>query len=74
MAILDWLLTRRRGEPRFAVLPGHVRRRLGFVCSELNHAEQALADSLGLPQPPRLLLVDEESAVIVTPPDRAETG
>lgn len=72
MRILDKLLTRRRDQPHFSALPPRVRQRLGLACRELNDAEQALAARLGLSQPPRLLMVDEEEAVILTPSDRAE--
>lgn len=74
MGILDKWLTRRRGLPSFAALGPRVRRRLGPVCQELASAEQELAEHLNLPQPPRLLLVDEEEAVVLTPKERAEIG
>lgn len=74
MGILDTFLTRRRRTPCFATLAPRIRRRLGPVCGELGEAEQELATRLGLPQPPRLLLVDEEEAVILTPEDRGQTG
>lgn len=73
MGILDSLLTRRRRMPRFALLAPRIRRRLGLVCRELSEAEEELAAHLGLPRPPRLLLVDEEEAVVVMPDERAET-
>lgn len=72
MHIIDKLLTRRRDQPRFSALPIRVRQRLALACEELSDAEQALAERLGLPQPPRLLMVDEEEAVILTPSDRAK--
>lgn len=72
MGILDNLLTRHRRMPRFAALSPRIRRRLNIVCRELSEAEEELAARLGLP-PPRLLLVDEEEAVILTPGERAET-
>ena len=74
MGILDKLLIRQRRLPRFEALAPRVRRRLGPVCQELGKAEQELAERLGLPQPPRMLLVDEEGAVILTPDERAQTG
>jgi len=74
MGILDKWLTRRRRLPSFAALAPRVRRRLVPVCRELADAEQELADYLDLPQPPRLLLVDEEEAVILTPKERGEIG
>ncbi len=57
--------------PRFAGLAPRVQRRLVPVCQELSEAEDELATHLALPQPPRLLLVDEEEAVILTPDERA---
>lgn len=74
MGLLDKLLTRRRGLPVFTALAPRVRRRLAPACRELGEAEQELAAHLGLPQPPRLLLVDEEEAVILRPDERAEIG
>lgn len=71
MRILDKLLTRRRDQPRFSALAPHVQRRLTLASRELGDVEQALALRLGLPKPPRLLMVDEEEAVILTPGDRA---
>lgn len=72
MRILDKLLTRRRNQPRFSALPKHVQQRLALACQELSDAEQSLAARLDLPQPPLLLMVDEEEAVILIPRDRAE--
>jgi ABC-type branched-subunit amino acid transport system ATPase component len=72
MRLLDKLFTRRRGQPSFSTLAPRVRRRLTHACRELGDAEQALATRLGLPQSPRLLMVDEEEAVIITPSERAE--
>ena len=74
MGFLDKWLTRRRRLPSFAALAPRVRRRLVPACRELADAEQQLAAHLGLPQPPRLLLIDEEEAVILTPGERAEVG
>lgn len=71
MGILDKWFTRRRGMPRFDGLAPRVQRRLVPVCQELNEAEDELATRLGLPRAPRLLLVDEEEAVILTPEERA---
>lgn len=72
MGILDRLLTRRRRMPRFTLLAPRIRGRLVPVCRELSEAEDEVAARLGLAQPPRLLLVDEEEAVVVTPDERAE--
>lgn len=70
--ILEKLLTRRLDQPRLSALPRHVQQRLALACQELSDAEQALAARLDLPRPPRLLIVDEEEAVILTPTERAE--
>lgn len=67
------LLTRRHGAPRFDRLRPQVRRRLAYVCQELSEAEQEVATRLGLAQPPRLLLVDEEEAVVLTENERGQT-
>jgi hypothetical protein len=74
MGFFDRLLTRGRAAPSFAELPTGVRRRLSPVCNDLGAAEQEMAERLGLPQPPRLLLVDEEAAVILVPEERGKTG
>jgi hypothetical protein len=74
MRFFDALLTRRREERRFSTLPPRVHRRLAFACRELTEAEEAIAERLGLTAPPRLLIVDEETAVIITPRDRSETA
>lgn len=57
--------------PRFDGLAPRIQGRLVPVCQELSDAEDELATCLGLPQAPRLLLVDEEEAVILTPEERA---
>lgn len=74
MGIVDSLLTRRRRMPRFALLAPRIRRRLTLVCRELSEAEDEVAARLGLARPPRLLLVDEETAVVVTPDERDGTA
>lgn len=72
MSLLDRLWIRRRGLPSFSTVPRTVRRRIGHACRELTEAEREIAEKLGLPEPPRLLMVDEEVAVIVLPEDRDE--
>lgn len=74
MRFLDKLFTRRRRMPRFEALGTRVRHRLSPVCRELSEAEDALAAHLGLARPPRLLLVDEEEAVVLTPDERTAVG
>lgn len=74
VGVIDKLLTRRRGLPLFAALAPRVRRRLAPACRELDEAEREIAARLGLPRPPRLLLADEEEAVILRPDERAEIG
>lgn len=70
MALLDRLFVRRRAMPRFSSLPQQVRRRLSVACQELTSAEDQMAQRLGLPNPPRLVLVDEEEAVVLFAADR----
>jgi hypothetical protein len=72
MRLLDRFLIRRRALPRFSALPANVRRRLALACREVTKAEAEMAQQLALPAPPRLLMVDEESAVIVLASDRDE--
>ena len=74
MGIIDKFMTRRRHQPRFDTLAPRVRCRLAPVCQELSNAEQDLANYLGMPQPPRLLLVDEESAVVLRHDERPKTS
>ena len=74
MRLLDRLFTRRRRLPEFAGLPDGVRRRLTGACIELTEAEDRMAARLGLASPPRLLLVDEETAVILAADERGEVS
>ncbi|SKA37840.1 hypothetical protein [Consotaella salsifontis] len=70
MRLFDSVLTRRRRQPRFTDLAPWVRHRLALACRELKEAEEAAAEKLDLPEAPRLVMVDEEEAVIVRPGDR----
>lgn len=70
MPLQDRVFTRRRHFPQFADLAAGVRRRLGGACQELTEAEDHVAALLGLASPPRLLLVDEETAVVLSAEDR----
>ena len=72
MRLLDRILTRRRLRPHFSSLSQHVHRRLTLACQELTEAEQTIQKQLGLSEPPRLVMVDEETAAILLPIDRAE--
>ena len=72
MRLLDRLLTRRRSVPRSSTLPPRFGRRIARACRELSDAEQDVAKRLGLAVPPRLLLVDEERGVILTPAERED--
>jgi hypothetical protein len=72
MRIFNKLFTRRRDQPHFSELPTRVRQRLALACRELSKEEEAVAARLDLPHPPRLLMVDEEEAVILTQNDRAK--
>lgn len=73
MAFLDAFFTRRRVVPRFSALPRRTRHRLATVCDDLTGAEDEMARVLGLDAPPRLMLVDEEEAVILLASDRMGT-
>jgi hypothetical protein len=70
MRILEKLLLRRQAHPQFSTLPVRVRRRLALACQELTDAEAEMAQRTGLPEPPRLLLIDEEEAAIIFPEER----
>lgn len=73
MSFFQSFFTRRRRVPRFSALPRRTRRRLALVCEGLTGAEDEMAQALGLPKPPRLMLVDEEEAVILLETDREGT-
>jgi hypothetical protein len=70
MKLFDRLFTRCRRPSNSDGLPDELRRRLTSVCRELNIAEKQIAAHMGLPAAPRLLLIDEEAAVILSPRDR----
>lgn len=72
MGIWNKLLTRRAKQPRFSALAPRFQQRLALACRELSDAEQAIAAALDLPRPPRLLMIDEEKAVVLTPGDRID--
>lgn len=70
MGLLGKMLIRRRHMPRVSDIPVRVLQRMTLACRELSEAEASIARRLGLSEPPRLLLIDEEEALIVTPADR----
>jgi hypothetical protein len=72
MRLFDRIWTRRRHQRRFSDLAPHVQRRLALVARELRDEEDAIAAALNLPEPPRLLMIDEEESVVVGPGDRLE--
>lgn len=72
MRAIERFFTRRRRLPRFDDVSDSARRRLNDACRELSDAEDRMAALLHLPNPPRLLLVDEEEAVVITPEQRDE--
>lgn len=74
VALLDVIFTRRRTVPHFSALPRRTRQRLGPACDDLARSEDEMARKLGLQTPPRLMLVDEEAAVILMAGDRADTA
>ena len=70
MRFIERLFTRRRTQRRFGDLEPRTRERLRRAICELSSAELSVAARLGLPEPPRLLMVDEETAVVLLPEDR----
>jgi hypothetical protein len=70
LALLDAIFTRRRQVPRFSALPRRTRQRLSVACDDLTTTENEIARDLGLDTPPRLMLVDEEEAVLLLKTDR----
>lgn len=65
MKWLDRLFMRQRAHPRADRLPEDSRRRLRYACRELTESERQTARTLALEDPPRMVLVDEETAVIL---------
>jgi len=74
MKWLDMLFMRRRLQPRADTLAANSRRRLRQACSELSESERLIANTLSLDAPPRMLLVDEETGVILTADVRHQIG
>ena len=72
MRFLDRMLTRRRDQRQFCDVKHRTRQRLALAARELYDAEDAIAAASGLPMPPRLLMIDEEEAVVVLPTDRRQ--
>ena len=72
MRFLERMLTRRNHQRAFADLKPKVRERLTLAARELAGAEEEIAAAMGLPEPPRLLLIDEEEAVVLLPGDRSQ--
>lgn len=70
MRFLERMLTRRHDQRHFSDLKPRIRQRLTLAARELGAAEEAITAALGLPEPPRLLMVDEEEAVVVLPSER----
>ena len=70
MRLLDDLFTRSRRQPTSVDLSDDVKRRLSPACRELTDAEDLMAARLGLDKVPRLLIIDEEAAVILSPQER----
>lgn len=67
MRWLDRIFTRRRDQPSLERVPPHVRARLRLACRQLSEAERQIQARMGLAARPRLLLIDEELAVIIPP-------
>jgi hypothetical protein len=67
MKWFDRIFTRRLDEPCYGGIPSQGRRHLALVCRRLSEAEEDAQKRLGLCVRPRLTLVDEQLAEIVTP-------
>lgn len=72
MKWFDRLFTRRLNQPCYDAVPEGSRRHLRVACRQLSEAERHIEKRLNLCVRPRLALVDEELAVIVTPGLRDE--
>ncbi|WP_300578607.1 hypothetical protein [Phenylobacterium sp.] len=70
MPLFDRYFRRQQDAPHVSDLSPAVRRRLTRSCDALTAAEAEIARRLDLPSAPRLLMIDEEEAVIVTPEER----
>lgn len=68
--LIDKLFTRGSESPEAAALSPQVRRRIAAACRDLSNAEASIGQRMGLAQPPRLLMVDEEQGAIIAPTDR----
>lgn len=64
---LDRICTRRLRRHCGDVVPERYRVRLRAACGQLDSAEEAVRARMGLCVRPRLILVDEELAVVVPP-------
>ena len=71
MRFLDRIFTRCRRRPTASHLADSTRRRLAPACRELTDAEEQIARDMCLPTPPRLLLIDEEAALIISSKERS---
>lgn len=71
MALFDHWFIRSRQAARVSDLSPSVFHRLTRACRDLTAAEDAMAERLGLRTPPRLLMVDEEEAVVIAPDERS---
>lgn len=74
MKWLDTLFMRRRIRPHADELRKDSRRRLRHACRELSLSERLVAHTLLLDDPPRMLLVDEETGVILPVDIRRQIG
>lgn len=74
MTWLDTLFMRRRIRPQADRLTEETRRRLRHACRELSESERLVAQTLSLDDPPRMVLVDEETGVILPVGVRRQIG
>ena len=70
MRWFDALFTRQRTRPHADRLGRHIRQRMRHACRELSASEREMARAVLLDEVPRMLMVDEEAGVILTPDQR----
>jgi len=70
MSWLDRIFTRRRRQRGFGPVPTWARFRLRPACRQLSDQEQRMQELLGLAVPPRLMMADEELAILIEPAAR----
>lgn len=70
MVWLDRIFTRRRTQDCFGPAPPWSHFRLRPACLQLSRQEREMQELLKLAVAPRLTMVDEELAILITPAER----